>query len=77
MQSEAAIIQGKNIIGISLQGRVYLMNRRRVIAALMKNDTKQVQAVKMIGLRCKNLITNLFRICQSTSLMQCHSFGKQ
>jgi hypothetical protein len=41
----------------------------RLIAALMENDTEQVQAVKMIGLHCKNLTINLFRIYQSIALV--------
>ena len=52
-----------NDAGICFQGAVYLTDRIRMIAALMKNDTEQMQAVKMIRLRCKNLVINLFRVC--------------
>jgi hypothetical protein len=48
-----------------------------MIAALMKNDTQQVQAVEMVGLRCQNLIVSVFRLRQPTGLMQRKRFGQQ
>jgi hypothetical protein len=41
-----------------------------VIATLMKNNTEQMQAVKMIRLCFKNYSIHLLRIRQSTSLMK-------
>ncbi len=76
-ERDAAIVQGNTTIGLSLQRDIYLTDRLRMIAALVKNDTEQVQAVKMIGLYFKNLIINLFRVCQSACLMQCQSSVKQ
>jgi hypothetical protein len=48
-----------------------------VIAALMKNDTQQMQAVEMVGLCCKNFIVSLLRLRQPTGLMQREGFGQQ
>jgi len=70
MQDKAAIVQDTTVIGIYLQGKVYLMDRRRMIAALMKNDTEQVQAVKVIGLRFQDLSINRLGFWQSTGLMK-------
>jgi hypothetical protein len=48
-----------------------------MIAALMKNDAEQVQAVEMVGLRRQNLIVSLFRLRQPAGLMQRERFGQQ
>jgi hypothetical protein len=41
-----------------------------MVAPLRKNDTKEVQTIKLIGLRFKNLQIILLRFCQSASLMK-------
>ena len=48
-----------------------------VIAAPMKKDTQQVQAVEMVGLRRQNFIVSLFRLRQPAGLMQPLGFGQQ
>ena len=65
------------MIGINLERAVYVPQRLRVIAALMKNDTQQMQAVEMVGLRRQNLIVSLFRLRQPAGLMQRERFGQQ
>jgi hypothetical protein len=64
------IVQSKSIGGISFKGGLYLLEGRRMIAALIENDPKQMQAVKMIGLRGKNLFVDAFSVCQSAGSMQ-------
>ena len=51
--------------------------RLGMLAALMKKDTQQMQAVEMLGLRCKNSIVSLFRLHQPAGLMQRERFGQQ
>lgn len=53
------------------------MNRLRMIAALMKNDTEQVQAIKMFGLHYKDLLINPLSIGQTIGLMQPECFGQE
>ena len=66
----AAIVQGKGMVGIYFKRGVYLRDGCRIIAALLQNDAKQVQAAEMIGPRCQNSIINFLGVCQSAGLMQ-------
>ena len=42
-----------------------------MLAALMRDDAEQMQAVEMIGRRFEHALINLFRIRQPAGLMQC------
>jgi hypothetical protein len=68
----AVIVQGQKIVWTSLQREVYPAHGFRVIAALVKNDAEQVQAVEMVGPGGDS-----FRVRQSAGLMQRQSFSKQ
>jgi hypothetical protein len=76
-QCVAAIVQRQKIVWTSLQCEIDPAHRLGVIAALIKNDAEQVQAVKMIGPGRKNLIVDPFRIGQPAGLMQRQSLPKQ
>jgi hypothetical protein len=56
--------------GFIFKRGVYLRDGCRIIAALLQNDAKQVQAAEMIGPRCQNSIINFLGVCQSAGLMQ-------
>jgi hypothetical protein len=64
------------MVRIALEGEIYLIESPRKFAAPTGNKPEQVQAVKMIGLRCENFLVDLFGLGQPTGLKQHEPFDR-
>ena len=68
------MIQGRRVVWIALERQTDPAHRFHVIAALMKNDADQMQAVKVVRANRKNLAIDGFCLGQPPHLMQLEAF---
>jgi hypothetical protein len=69
-ERRGAIAVCECVIGIYFQGGVDLTNRQRVLAALVINDTEQMQTVEMTGVSLQDVPIRLVRFGQPSSPME-------
>jgi hypothetical protein len=60
-----------------LQRKIHLSDCLGVTAALLIDDSKEIQTVAVIRLRCEDFTVDFFRLSQSTGFMECHCSIKQ
>ena len=63
------MVQSEAVVGIFRKNEAYLIEGPRKFAALIGQDTEQVQAVEVVGLHRENILIDPFSLSPLTGLM--------